>query len=178
MLAATNFKYDEVASRIVAGQADAAASLLKELDEDVFAADPLEVRVPDGHGAARARRHDDGGDRDQSWARCPGGQVMLCSVSSGQLPDELSLRQAIKPHPITVVTRPEWDVDYGVGPDRVQVVLMSLDTVAGGRWLYRGRAPTPPVPASSVVGTILSEGDEDRESHVAQHVDFDCWAGN
>ena len=43
ILAATNTKYAEAAAKIADGQADAASSLVKELAEDILAAEPLEV---------------------------------------------------------------------------------------------------------------------------------------
>ena len=150
VLAATNAKYDEVAAKIAAGQADAAASLLKELAEDVLAADPLEVfltaTVPEGGKTmvvtvARMARYRPELGQVSGWK----GQVFgfLGEVEEGQLPplmklpDALSLRQAIEPHPISVPTWQEWDVHYGVGPDRVQVVgeevLVSVEAAGAGR---------------------------------------------
>lgn len=144
VLSATNAKYDEAAVKIAAGQADAAASLLKELAEDVLAAEPLEMfltaTVPDGGKTmvvtvARLARYRPELGQVSNWT----GQVFgfLGEVEDGQLPplmklpDALSLRQAIEPHAISVPSWQEWDAHYGVGPGRVQVagedVLMTVE---------------------------------------------------
>ena len=99
VLAATNAKYDEVAAKIAAGQADAAASLLKELAEDVLAADPLEVfltaTVPEGGKTmvvtvARMARYRPELGQESGWK----GQVFgfLGEVEEGQLPPLMKLR--------------------------------------------------------------------------------------
>ena len=59
ILAATNTKYAEAAAKIADGQADAASSLVKELAEDILAAEPLEVfltvTTPEGGKSIRRK---------------------------------------------------------------------------------------------------------------------------
>ena len=149
VLAATNAKFAQVAA-LAEAQAEAATSLVKELAEDVLAAEPLEVfltvTVPEGGKAmvvtvARLARYRPEIGQVSGWT----GKVFgfLGEVEEGQLPplmkmpDAMSLRQAMEPLEMTVPTWAEWNTHYGVGPARVPIageeLLMSVEEHDAGR---------------------------------------------
>ena len=148
VLLATNQQYATVAERSAANQAEQATSLLKELAEDVLAAEPLEcfltVTVPEGGKAmvvtvARLARYRQELGQVSHW----NGKVFgfLGEVEEGQLPpmlrlpDALSLRQAMEPQEVWVPTWALWNVHYGVGADRGALMgeelLMGADEETG-----------------------------------------------
>ena len=153
VLTATNVKFAGVATQVAAAQAENATALLKELAEDVLAAEPLEVfltvTVPDGGKAmvvtvSRLSRYRPELGQVSTWT----GKVFgfLGEVEEGQLPplmklpDAMSLRQAMEPQQITVPTWAEWNAHYGVGANRVMVegedLLLSVAEGEAGRTVW------------------------------------------
>ena len=165
VLVLTNAKFDQIAARVAAAQEAQATALLKELAEDVLAAEPherfLTVTVPEGGKAmvvtvARLARFRPELGQVSNWS----GKVFgfLGEVEEGQLPplvrlpDTLSLRQAMEPHNVIVPTSLVWNAHYGVGPDRIPIMgedlLMSADEGTGrvvslSRLQYLPRAWAP-----------------------------------
>ena len=106
---------------------------MKELAEDVLAAEPLEVfltaMVPEGGkitviAVSRLARYRPKLGQVSTWS----GQVFgfMGKLEGGQLPplmklpDTMSLRQALAPHSVVVPTWAEWNAHYGVGPPHLR----------------------------------------------------------
>jgi hypothetical protein len=151
IMAVTNAKYANVVAD-AEEQPEAALKVLKELAEDILASEALECFltciVPEAGKATvmlvsgLSRYRPDLGTASP-WT----GQVFgfLGEAEGGQLPplfklpEAYSLRQALDPKKIVVPTWTEWNVHYGVGPDRNHMQGEELMTVEGegaGRPVY------------------------------------------
>lgn len=205
VLVATNARFDEIAAKVAAEQAVQAVALLKELAEDVLAAEPLEmfltVTVPEGGKVmvvtvTRLARYRPDLSVVSNWS----GKVFgfLGEVEDGQLPplvrlpDTVSLRQAMEPHDVLVPTWELWNAHYGVGPDRVPILgedlLMSVEdgtgrTVSLARLQYIPRAwapyfakAMPPESAMRMMRHLINALESDHQRNHARVLERWCAA--
>jgi hypothetical protein len=204
ILSATNAKYASVA--VNEGRPEAALALLKELAEDVLAAEPLEAflteMVPEGGKptvivVSRLSRYRPEMGHESVWT----GQVFgfLGEAEEGQLPplmklpDALSLRQALAPRDVVAPTWAEWNAHYGVGLERYPIrgeELMSVDgaegagrTVSVARLQYIPRAWAPyflegmtPERAMRVVRLLIDFLGTDAQRAIAAPIERWCAA--
>ncbi len=143
ILAATNAKYANVNAADV--NVDVAANIIKELAEDVFAAESLEtfltVVIPEGGEStvmviSRLSRYRPELGVVSPWTGQ--GFGFLGEVEEGQLPplvklpDTMSLRQALAPKEVLAPTWAEWNSHFGLDAREVRIRGEELMTVEGG----------------------------------------------
>lgn len=143
ILAATNAKYANV--NATETNAEDATNILKELAEDIFAAEALEtfltVVIPEGGESTvmvitRMSRYRPELGVASPWSGQ--GFGFLGEVEGGQLPplvklpDAMSLRQALAPKEILAPTWAEWNTHFGVNPREVRIRGEELMVVEGG----------------------------------------------
>ncbi|KAI2489189.1 hypothetical protein MHU86_25410 [Fragilaria crotonensis] len=143
ILAATNAKYANV--NATDANAEDATNILKELAEDIFAAEALEtfltVVIPEGGESTvmvvtRMSRYRPELGVASPWSGQ--GFGFLGEVEGGQLPplvklpDALSLRQALAPKEVLAPTWSEWNTHFGIDPRDVRIRGEELMVVEGG----------------------------------------------
>jgi hypothetical protein len=204
ILAVTNAKYANVAAN--EERQEVALAILKELAEDILAAEPLEAflteMVPEGGRptvivVSRLSRYRPELGQVSAWT----GQVFgfLGEVEEGQLPplmklpDALLLRQALAPRDVVAPTWAEWNAHDGVGPDRIPIMgedLMSADgndgsgrTVFVARLQYIPRAwasyflgGVTPEKAMRVIRLLIESLDTDVQRAIAAPIERWCAA--